>query len=207
VYPALIAGAPGVSSSEGAVYEFLNQFPLPNTTPDLTLTGTSSGDLFGYALCSRADQNDDGYQDLLVGAPNATYGSLAGAGAVYLYQGSLSGLGSTAAWSYGGARTNSNFGASVALGDMNKDGYADVMVGAPNFSWAAYSLTQDGYAELFLTSTSTYLPVPAQDDTGITSYIHNGTSVAYGEYLVNYDQDMIVGAPGGSTVTLWYWAP
>lgn len=211
-YPALIVGAPGASSAAGAVYEFLNSSPLPDTTPDLTLSGASTGDLFGYSISSRADQNADTYDDLIVGAPNATYSSLTGAGKVYLFQGSSSGLGSTAAWSTGGSGTNASFGASVALGYVNSDLYADVIVGAPNYSSATYSLTQDGYASLFLTSTSTYLPVHAQDDLGLYSYINTGTSVAWGPSLVDFDSDIIIGVPGGSTSTapsvdLLYWSP
>jgi hypothetical protein len=211
-YPALIVGAPGVSSSSGAVYEFLGTAEGPDTTADLTLDGTNSGDLFGYSICSRADQNDDTYQDLLVGAPGEKWNSDAGAGMVYLYQGSSTGLGSTAAWVAGGDATNASFGASVALGDMNNDNYADVIVGEPNMSTTSLSLTQNGYVRLYLTDTVTSLPTNTAVIVGQHSYINTGASVAYGPDLANYDEDLIAGVPGGSTstapsVVVMKWSP
>ena len=214
-YAALIVGAPGVSSSKGAVYEFLNDAGTVDTSPDLTLSGASSGDLFGYALASRADQNDDGYQDLLVGAPNATFDSLAGAGKAYLYQGSSSGLSSTAAWSAGGNGTNGYLGSSLALGDMNADGLADVMIGEPNISYAyeGNPCTQNGFVNFYVTSATTYLPVYTVTLEGEESHLMLGTSLSFGNPLVNSDADMIVGVPGGSSassqpsVSVLKWVP
>jgi len=209
IYPAVLVGAPGVSSSSGAVYEFLNDLGTLDTTPDLTLSG-GSGSLFGYALSSRADQNDDGYQDLLVGAPNATYDSKTGAGKVYLYQGSATGLGSTAAWSTGGDGTNAECGASVMLGDMNYDGYADVMAGEPNMSDVDLTLTQNGFVQFYITDTSTGLPTNTEVVIdGLYSHLKTGTSLSYGQYLTSTNVDLIVGSPGSATnsVGLWYWSP
>jgi hypothetical protein len=208
-YPAVIVGAPGVSSSSGAVYEFLNVLGTLDTTPDLTLSGVS-GSLFGYALASRADQNGDGYQDLLVGAPNATYDSHAGAGKVYLYRGSSSGLGSSATWSSGGDGTNAECGASVALGDLNHDGYADVMAGEPNMSDLGLLLTQNGFVQFYITDSSTLLPTNTEVVIdGLYSHLQTGTSLSYGQYLTSTNVDLIVGSPGSATnsVGLWYWSP
>lgn len=79
----------------------------------------------------------DGYADLVVGAP--LYGSWQGR--VYLFRGGPSGLGSTDAGSASAILTGeevdpgpygSQFGYSVALDDVDGNGFADLAVGAPS---------------------------------------------------------------------------
>ncbi|MDP6658429.1 MAG: integrin alpha [Candidatus Poseidoniia archaeon] len=92
--------------------------------------GESSSDLFGRSVASAGDVNGDGYADVIVGAyGNDGAGSLAGE--AYVYHGSASGLSATPDWSDQGEAAYDYFGWSVAsAGDVNGDGYADVVVGA-----------------------------------------------------------------------------
>ncbi len=85
------------------------------------------GGLFGASTAVAGDVDGDGYGDLLVGAPGA-----AGAGRVYLFRGGASGLEETpGAVLTGPDGAGSRFGASVAgAGDVDADGFADVIVGA-----------------------------------------------------------------------------
>ncbi|WP_328439495.1 FG-GAP-like repeat-containing protein [Streptomyces sp. NBC_00444] len=85
------------------------------------------------------DFNGDGRRDLAIGAPGATVAGKARAGAVSVVYGSSSGLKpssykvitqNTAAIP-GTAGTDDAFGSSVASADLNRDGYADLVVGAP----------------------------------------------------------------------------
>ncbi|MGW0763037.1 hypothetical protein ACWD1Y_42380 [Streptomyces sp. NPDC002814] len=85
------------------------------------------------------DFNGDGRRDLAIGAPGATVAGKARAGAVSVVYGSSSGLKpssykvitqNTAAIP-GTAATDDAFGSSVASADLNRDGYADLVVGAP----------------------------------------------------------------------------
>ncbi|WP_433191025.1 FG-GAP-like repeat-containing protein [Actinoallomurus sp. CA-150999] len=85
------------------------------------------------------DFNGDGYPDLAIGAPDATVGKAAKAGAVAVAYGSKNGL-STArrqvisqnsAGVPGTAEKGDHFGSALAVGDFNGDGYSDLAIGAP----------------------------------------------------------------------------
>ena len=94
-------------------------------------------DRFGEALAS-GDFNSDGYADLAIGIPRENVGK-PNAGTVQVLYGSSTGL--TAArdqvWHQGSAgvpgknEKNDRFGASLAAGDFNGDGHADLAIGAP----------------------------------------------------------------------------
>ncbi|MBX7194051.1 MAG: integrin alpha [Sandaracinaceae bacterium] len=81
---------------------------------------------------SDRDFNGDGFADLAVGAPGVDTGATEG-GEVSVY---LGGAGTafdvTADWTRTGTVANAHLGTSVALTDLNADGFADVAVGAPD---------------------------------------------------------------------------
>ena len=108
----------------------------PGLVPWTSLRQTAFGDdaaawdMFGYSLAA-GDFNDDGFDDLAVGAPSED-----GSGAVDYYFGSKLGL------SYGGRVTPTtgagglpyagmNFGAAVTAADVDEDGRKELIVGAP----------------------------------------------------------------------------
>jgi hypothetical protein len=85
------------------------------------------------------DFNGDGYRDLAIGAPGATVGDKAKAGAVSVVYGSSTGP-STAKYKLitqnttgvpDSAETGDAFGTAIASADLNTDGYADLVVGVP----------------------------------------------------------------------------
>jgi hypothetical protein len=132
-YDDLAVGAPhdiGAVDREGIVYLFAGHPNGPDTTPDWQAGSGQKGSLFGAAIGTAGDVNDDGYDDLIVGAPGYNNGTTK-TGAVLLYCGSDEGLDSVPAWSYISSQKDSNLGiAAGTAGDVNGDGTDDVVVGA-----------------------------------------------------------------------------
>ncbi len=126
----------------GQAYLFLGggSFAGDHLTSDATstFTGADSGDLFGLSLNTAGDVNADGYADIIIGALEAKVGSIA-VGQAYLFLGSGAGIAScdftstcTPAATFSGAETDGLFGAAVSsAGDINDDGYDDIIIGAP----------------------------------------------------------------------------
>ena len=76
------------------------------------------------------DVNGDGYSDVIIGA-NLYDNGQTDEGAVFVYHGSVTGLSTTPDWTAEGDQTWAWFGLSVGnAGDVNGDGYSDVIVGA-----------------------------------------------------------------------------
>ncbi|MFI6374936.1 FG-GAP-like repeat-containing protein [Streptomyces sp. NPDC050546] len=84
------------------------------------------------------DFNGDGYADLAVAAPTATVGGKKGAGYVAVVYGTANGLNTTKRQVFsqntagvpGSAETDDAFGSTLATADVDRDGYADLVVGA-----------------------------------------------------------------------------
>jgi len=130
-YADVIVGAFGYSTATGRAYMYHGSATGLGSTPVLTLTGEATNNQFGYSVATAGDANGDGYADMVVGAWR--YNSQTGR--AYVYQGSTNGLSATPALTLTGSATNNSFGVSVATaGDVNGDGYADVVVGADEYN-------------------------------------------------------------------------
>jgi hypothetical protein len=91
------------------------------------------GQNIGYALSPAGDVNGDGYSDVIVSVYTNVFG-VSKDGKVQLYLGTGNGMGSTAVWTSEG-KGGTNYGESISsAGDINGDGYYDIIVGAPRFS-------------------------------------------------------------------------
>jgi hypothetical protein len=105
--------------------------PGADDVPEMILTGAAAGDLFGFWVAAAGDVNGDGAADVIVGATGNDAGGTT-AGQAYVFYGGP-GADATADLTFTGAAAFDTFGGSVgAAGDVNGDGYADVIVGAQN---------------------------------------------------------------------------
>lgn len=80
---------------------------------------------FGWAVAIGGDLNNDGFDDILIGAPGTPFGSETSAGVVYAY----SGADGTELLQVGATVTSFFGGALCGTGDVDFDGYDDFLVG------------------------------------------------------------------------------
>ncbi|MBN2098473.1 MAG: FG-GAP repeat protein, partial [Dehalococcoidia bacterium] len=116
-------------TDEGRAFVYHGSASGLSTSPDWTAESDMARSYFGYCVGTAGDVNGDGYDDVIISAPR--YGASFYEGRVYVYLGSAAGLGSSPSWTVDGTETLGEFGSSVgSAGDVNGDGYADVIVGA-----------------------------------------------------------------------------
>lgn len=193
------AGAPR-SADHGQVVIFTKS-PIQSSPMDvsLILDGEQFASSFGYELMT-ADINGDGLPDLFVAAP--FYFTRTDGGAVYIYQNENYKLPTVATAKLTG-KLESRFGLAMAnLGDINKDSFDDVAIGAP--------YEDSGVVYIYLGSRTGLNVKPSQiiraTELGLLSKpIHTfGSSLSGGiDFDNNSYPDLLIGAYGSSTtVTL-----
>lgn len=165
--------------------------PSMSGRPDQIWSGASAGDLFGFSVAGAGDVNHDGYSDAVVGAYQNGAGGK-GAGRAYVWFGGLTkkdrpNLALT------GEAAGDAFGYSVGgAGDMNGDGFADIVIGAyGNDSGGAAS----GRAYIFYGGSSPDI-TPNLILTGDATLDNLGFCVSMaGDVNGDGDADVVVGAP------------
>ncbi len=136
-YADIIVGAYGYddggSTDEGRVWAYYGGANGPSTTADWMKEPSYNDCFFGWSVGTAGDVNNDGYDDVIIGAPHDE-NNLSYEGLAYVFHGSATGLGTSYAWRGEGDQSTSFYGSSVsAAGDVNNDGYDDVIVGASTY--------------------------------------------------------------------------
>lgn len=177
--------------------------PAPNmpTTPPQTLHPSALADAHaGWSVANAGDVNGDGFSDVLAGAPDASNGQ-PGEGLAFLYLGQSSGLPLLPTSTLEVNMANAAFGTSVATaGDVNGDGYADVVIGAPEASGT-------GRVYVFHGGAAGIAPVPAVVLSGTPGSRFGHAVSTAGDINSDGYADLLVGAPDAGHVQVYLGTP
>lgn len=198
-YSDVLIGAPqydSVGANTGKVEAYYGSASgLPNL-PNWKAKSNNGGSLFGYSLSSAGDVNGDGYGDVIIGAhlhdnPALGYNT---AGKIFVYHGSATGLEAAPAREIIGTIESQGIGYKVSgAGDVNGDGYSDVLVGVFQYS---NGQNNEGAVYLYHGSATGVRPTPARVIEGNEAEALFGWSfAAAGDINSDGFDDVIIGAP------------
>ncbi len=229
---AVTTGMPAVNGP-GRAYVFHGsaswRVGLPSPASTLVEPAGQINDDFGQVLASAGDVNGDGFADFIVGAPFAptsANGATNGPGRAYVYHGSISGLGiapmpATILKEPTGASTQETFGLVGAAGDVDGDGYGDVLVaseiegkiyvyrGSPTGlgTTPTWVLQSDSSMHTFDQAPTTagdlngdgYDDIVASDSLDGIVYIYYGGPTKFTTTAINLAPDAMITGPSGSS--------
>ncbi|WP_067171684.1 FG-GAP repeat domain-containing protein [Microtetraspora niveoalba] len=188
--PCLLAGLLAAATASCAATDSGPRPPRSSSPAATPATGVPSATAARDAreAAKARDFNGDGYADLAVGVREGAVNGVPGAGRVQVVYGSSSGVASTRrqVLDRGGAAVKGEgFGATLASGDLDGDGYADLAVGAPGRGGRAGSVTIAFGAGPGLSDRLVALDRPG-DTTGF------GAALAVGDYDGDGRDDLAV---------------
>lgn len=200
-YADLVVGAPlndDTAADAGRVYVYFGGAGMAfDSSADAAMAGAAADDWFGHSVGGGGDVNGDGFADVVVGAWLADTPA-ANAGRAYVYLGGPNGLDGTADGTLSGAAAGDNLGVSVAsAGDVNGDGFSDVVVGA----YSADAGGNDrGRAYVYFGAAGTSFDATADgtvSGAADTNYFGGGVSSA-GDVNGDGFADVVIGAYGAN---------
>jgi hypothetical protein len=149
-YGDVAIGAPNYThhfQSEGAVFVYLGGSQGLRAEPAWAVYGEARDASLGFLVSKTGDVNGDVYADLLVGAPGWK-GKGPGGGRAMLFAGGPQGLANVPEWTMIGDQPAGGFGySSGGVGDVNRDGYNDIVVMQSAYSGRS---VHEGRALLYL---------------------------------------------------------
>ena len=165
--------------------------PLPVLSQELIFLadGDSDGDNFGWSVDSAGDVDGDGFADVIIGARTDDKPAN-GSGSAWVYSGATGSL----IHLLSGQGTNEQFGAAVSgAGDLNGDGFDDLLVGASTATTAAG--TQSGLVRAFSGADGSLL----WEATGSAAFDQFGSAVSeLGDWNADGAPDVLASAPDGT---------
>jgi len=190
----------GPVTGPGAVFLFLGGDSGLGDDPDWSRVGTIADGELGFSVSSAGDLDGDGFDDFVVSAPFAAGGD----GRVYVFYGTDAvegdephfGQPQVLAIPSNLHQEKARFGHAVAAaGDVNGDGFADIVVGAPFHQPEGLSQRRGG-AFVFLGSANGLHGAYGWAGHGLQPYEHFGDTVgAAGDLNGDGVDDIYVGAP------------
>ncbi|OQX72202.1 MAG: hypothetical protein B6D61_14690 [Bacteroidetes bacterium 4484_249] len=180
-----LANANGHNEATGRCYLFLGGAD-PDLEPDLFFDGTFTTEWFGYRHAGGGDVNNDGYSDIAISSQNYNNDK----GAAFIYFGSET-PDNEIDFTFNGEAYNNSFSNTLSIdGDVNNDGYDDILITARGYSSNA------GKAYLYFGGeTLSEIPDQTFERTYTTDYYAYTSSYA-GDINNDGFEDFMIGAYG-----------
>ncbi len=197
-YEDILVGSPycdyGGNSDVGCVRLYLGTATGVSTAASCTVYGSQANACFGWSVAFAGDVNNDGYEDVIIGAPLYDYTGAADAGRAFVFYGNSNGIAASEDWAFGVSNAGARLGTSVAsAGNVDGDNYDDVIIGAPGYS---NGQNNEGRAYVFngmssgLNSSYSWMIESNQSDAAFGFSVSSAGDVNGDGY-----SEVIVGAP------------
>ncbi|MDD3006900.1 MAG: VCBS repeat-containing protein [Candidatus Pacebacteria bacterium] len=190
-YDDIIVAADGWGNYSGRLYLFFGSINGLSAQPDWTYEGTQANQNLGQSVSNAGDINGDGFDDIVAGAHYYTETGLSHQGKAFVFYGNVYGFSNTPDWTVTGGEAGALLGFSVSdAGDVNKDGYSDILIGAP-----AVGSVNEGKAYLYLGSETGLPSSPSRVFADGTANSYFGNPVSLGGDINNDGYpDVLIGA-------------
>ena len=222
-YDDLIIGASRADGFTGETYVIYGGASAPGTGGELdlstldgtngfTLTGIDAGDRSGFSVSSAGDINGDGYDDLIIGAFRADPNGDSGAGETYVVYGGASAPGTNGVLDLGALDGTNGFiltgidvddqsGFSVSsAGDVNGDGYDDLIIGARGADPNGNNESGETYIVYGgATGTESLTPVTAQGMAAADNFTGNAGDDSFTAIATD---DVVRGGAGNDIISV-----